>query len=381
MAEPSEEELRRRLEASAPLLEATRTRYRALVPALASLRWRQRLRALADIAREVSRREAEVEQALSRAERRAKVEAWPEGAVRTLLQELAALRTRLTALVERRLAALELPGEGLRGLLESVVGAPRKVAMGEREAAAQEALELDDGLITELQHFGGAVEAVFGRPLTRAQKLPFSLADYDALLARQPAGERALARAWARVSAIDTSGGVERELLRRSKRAPKTGRGLSGPRALVHATFWRAAADSHVQSLLAERFSPLTVLEPEQVAALRFLLAREGDGAARLPGGGPRAALLMLAHELTAAPEGRAPLEGGHAQVRAWAALADSLEGDDDWRRLRDGLRALAARSFGNGFRAALPPLYRVGKRAERVALPERLSDFFSPPE
>ena len=129
--------------------------------------------------------------------------------------------------------------------------------------------------------------------------------------------------------------------------------------------------------MIDERFAPIKVLEAERTGTLRFLLAREIDGAARLAQTGPREALLMLAHELTASPEGRAPLKGGHAQVRAWATLADGLEGDDDWRRLRDGLRALAARSF----RSALPVLYRVGKPARRVTLPERLTDFFSPPE
>jgi hypothetical protein len=34
----------------------------------------------------------------------------------------------------------------------------------------------------------------------------------------------------------------------------------------------------------------------------------------------------------------------------------------------------LAVRSFC----AALPPLYRVGKRLEKASLPERLTDFFS---
>lgn len=377
--EPSDAALRGRLEASAPLLEATRTRYRALVPALASWSWRQRLRALADLAREVARREAEVEQALSRAQRRAQAESWPPGAVRALLEELGELRSRFSALVERRLGPHELAGPAtpLESLLERVLGAPRKVAMAFREAAAQEALELEDGLITALSQFGTALEGVFGRPLTRGQKLPFTRSQYDALLAQWPEGERVLAQAWARVTRIDTSGGVERELSKRSRRAPKSGRGPPGPRALVHATFWRSAADAHVLALLGERFAPLTLLEGERIDALRFLLAREGDGAARLPGGGPRGALLMLAHELTASPEGRAPLWGGHAQVRAWAALADGLEGDEDWRRLRDGLRALAARSF----RSALPPLYRVGKPTQKVSLPERLTDFFSQQE
>ena len=375
--EPSDEELRRRLEASAPLLESTRTRYLALVPALASWSWRQRLRAVAELAREVSRREEDVEQALSRATRRARVEAWPEGEVRSLLEELTVLRARFIALLEKRLGLSELPGPGLRTLLDQVVGAPRKVAMSDREAAAQEALETREGLITSLQRFGAALEGLFGRPLARGKKLPFTLTEYDALTAAYPEGEPALAEAWARIERIDTTGGVERELTRRAKRTTRGSRGLPGPRALAHAAFWRTTADAHTRALLDERFAPLGVLAHERTLALRFLLAREGDGAARLPGDEPRAALLMLAHELTASPEGRAPLEGGHAQVRAWAARADGLAGEDDWRRLRDGLRALAGRTF----RSALPPLYRVGKPPARVALPERLTDFFSPPE
>ena len=375
--QPTDDELRRRLEDTAPLLESTRTRYLALVSALAAWNWRRRLRAVADVAREVSRQEEEVEQALTRAARRANAEAWPPGEVRALLEELISLRARFVALLEKRLGLSELPGPGLRTLLDQVVGTPRKVAMGDREAAAQEALETVEGLIPALHRFGAALEGLFGRPLTRGQRLPFTLAEYDAVLAAIPEGERALSQAWARVARIDTTGGVERELTRRAKRTTRSSRGLAGPRALAHADFWRRAALAHTQTLIDERFAPLMVLEAERTAALRFLLAREIDGAARLAQTGPRAALLMLAHELTASPEGRAPLKGGHGQVRAWAALADGLEGDDDWRRLRDGLRALAARSF----RSALPPLYRVGKPVGRVALPERLTDFFSPPE
>lgn len=371
---PSDEELRRKLEAAAPLLEATRTRYRALIPALQAWGWRQRLREVADIAREVARTDDEVRHALERASRRAEAESWPEGEVRTLLQDTTALREKLSEAVTRRLERDAPPGEGLVALLGQVLGVPRQVAMGEREAAAQEALQLDEALIPSLQRFGAALEAVFGKPLTRGQRLPFTLAGYEALLSEFPPGVRALQQGWAQVTRIDTTGGVERELRRRAKRAPKSSRGAGGPRALVHATFWRAAAEAHVEAILAERFAPVLLMEDERPAALRWLLARELDGAARLAAKSARSALLMLAHELTASPEGRAPLQGGRAQVRGWAAEADRLEGDEDWRRLRDGLRALAARSF----RSALPPLYRVGQPTERAALPERLTDFFS---
>jgi len=374
---PSDDELRRKLEAAAPLLEATRTRYRALVPALSSWGWRQRLRELADVAREVARTDDEVALCLQRATRRAEVEAWPEGEVRTLLLEVTAQRAQLTAALARRLEVPASPGEGLATLLGSVVGEPRKVSMADREAAAQEALQIDPAVVPALQRFGAAVQGVFGRPIARGQRLPFTLEEYDALQARWPEGVDALAKGWAEVQRIDTTGGVARELRRRSKRAPKGNRqGMTGPRALVCATFWRDAAQAHLQSLVEDRCAPVAVLETERPAVLRWLLAREVDGGARLPGG-PRAALLMLAHELTASPAGRAPLEGGRAQVRRWAAEADRLEGDDDWRRLRDGIRVLTARTF----RSTLPPLYRVGDRTQKAALPERLSDLFSADE
>ncbi|MDP3153464.1 MAG: hypothetical protein Q8N23_12370 [Archangium sp.] len=367
----SDEELLRRLEDAAPLLEATRVRYRALIPAVQAWGWRQRLREVCDIAREVARTDAQVEQALRRATRRAQAEAWPQGAARALLDDVNALRDRLNDVVDRR---LEDTGGGLLALLRLVLGVPRKVPMGERDAAAHEALQLEDELIPALDRFGTALESLFGRPLVRGHRLPFTLTEYDALLAQFDDGTRALARGWAAIARIDTTGGVERELLRRSKRAPRTTRALPGPRALVHATFWDTAADAHLRLLLEERFAPVQLKEAERVPALRFLLAREVDGAARIPEDTPRAALLMLAHELTASPEGRASLKGGRAQVSAWAAQADALLGDEDWRRVRDGLRALASRST----RLALPPLYRVGKHTERAPLPERLTDFFS---
>lgn len=377
-ARPADQELLLRLEEAAPLLDATRTRYRALVPALRAWGWRDRLRELCDVAREVARTDAQVDVALRRALRRAEAEEWPEGEARELLEDVSALRTSLLQVLGRRLEVpAEQPGPALLCVLRLVVGVPRKVPLGERDAAAQEALQVDGALIPSLQRFGAAVESLFGRPLARGQRLPFTLAELDALLAGWAEGAQALARGWLEVARIDTTGGVERELLRRSKRAPRGTRGPLGPRALVHATFWSTAAQAHQQTVLAERFAPVELVESERNPALRFLLEREVDGAARLEPRDARAALLMLAHELTASPEGRAPLVGGRAQVGAWAAAADALRGQNDWRRLRDGLRALTGRSVG----LALPPLYRVGQPAAPAVLPELLTDFFSPGE
>lgn len=374
MVEPSDEAQRRTLEDASALLEATRVQLRALVPALKAWGWEGRLRAVADIARAVARSDAAVARVLERAQRRATVEAWRQGKTLSLLDEVAALRAQLLATLEQRLGEPSSATAGLRVLLRGVVGVPRRVSHGEREAAATEALTLDDELVPTLERLGAALEGVFGRPVQRGQFLPFSLEEYDAARALLAAGAPVLDAAWTAVRRIDTSGGLAPELERRARRAPRS-KQRSPTRALVHATFWREFADAQLTTVLAERFAPVGVKPREAVAAMRFLLRRERDGAAVLELPGPRGALLMLAHELTASPAGRARLDGGAGHVARLAAAADALEGrDDDWRRLRDGLRALAVRSSGT----ALPPLYRVGQSVPaRPRLPERLSDFF----
>lgn len=377
MAHASDEELLRRLEDAGPLLQATLTRYKALLPALKSWSWKKRLRDLADVAREVALADAQVAQALHRAQRRADAEHWPDGKARSLLEDVSELRVHLELSITKHLEREEPPGTGLLALLDQLLNVPRQVPLGERDAAAHEALSFELDLIPSLESFGAAVERLFSRPLARGKRLPFSLAEYDALLARWAEGAQALGKAWSLVERIDTTGGVERELARRAKRAPKSSRGLRGPRALVHATFWNTTAIAHQKTVIDERFAPAQLDEAEHRAAFRFLLAREVDGAAKLELEAPRAELLMLAHELTASPEGRAPLVGGRARVGAWARAADALHEEEDWRRLRDGLRALTARSVG----LSLPPLYRVGRKSERAPLPERLTDFFSPGE
>lgn len=377
---PTDEEYWRRLEAAGPLLTAARLRYRALLPAVRAWGWRARLRDLADVARAAAAQEAEVEAALSRAERRAVQEGWARGEVRALLEETRALREAL----EDHLRALA-PGpveagpasslaRALTSLLSTVIGAPRAVARGERDAAAAEALSLEPPLAPALAQLADALERVFNRPVQRGRLLPFTREEFDDAWAAREAGAAALSRGWAAVHRIDTTGGVERELQRRARLGGRSPRHApDSARALARAAFWSEATDAALDAALAERFAPVQVRAEERAATLRFLLARERDGAARLPEETPRAALLMLAHELTATPEGRAPLTGGRAQVRAWAVAADQLVPDDDHRRLLDGLRTLSARTL----RGALPPLSRVGRTSGRSPPPATLAELF----
>jgi hypothetical protein len=391
---PTDEEYWRRLESAGPLLTAARLRYRALLPAVRAWGWRARLRDLADVARATAAQDAEVVAALERAERRAAQEGWAAGEVRTLLEETRLLRDALTqrasvlsepvlsepVLSERVLSepVEDRPSpslsRSLHALLSTVIGVPRAVARGDRDAAAAEALSLEPPLSPTLAHLAATLERVFGRPVQRGRPLPFTREEFDDAWAAREAGIAALSRGWAAVRRIDTTGGVERELQRRAKRGGRSPRAApDAARALARAAFWSEATDAALDAALAERFAPVQVKPEERAATLRFLLARERDGAARLAEETPRAALLMLAHELAATPEERAPLTGGRAQVHAWAVAADQLVPDDDHRRLLEGLRTLSARTL----RGALPPLYRVGRTAERSPPPATLAELF----
>ncbi len=365
----ADDELRLKLEDAAPLLEATAAALRVLVPALEAWRWQARVRALHEIARQVVRHEAASRAALARARRRALAEGWPAGATRAWLDEVSALCARLDAAVTDR----GFPD--LQTLVRSLVGVRRAVPLADRDDAAAAVLHPDEPEVQVLSRFGAALEALGARKVVRGQRLPFTLEAFDAVQAQWAPGVRALPLAWARLAGLDTSGGVEHALRRRARLAPKGLRGHPGPRALVHADYWLTTTTAQWAQVVDERFAPVRVREGERVEALRYLLRREVDGAALL-GPAPRDALLMLAHELTCGPEGRAALGGGAAQVLRWATAADALEGDDDWRRLREGLRALRGRSVG----PAVPPLYRVGVTPVAAAQPVRLADFFTAP-
>ncbi|WP_164012895.1 hypothetical protein [Pyxidicoccus trucidator] len=104
---PSPEDVRRRLEGGAEVLDAARARHAALEVVLRSRRWMRRLRASPELVPEWRKHEPVVAEALERAKRRALAEDWPEDTpVRRTLRELEECRTRLEALVRRRLKAL-----------------------------------------------------------------------------------------------------------------------------------------------------------------------------------------------------------------------------------------------------------------------------------
>ncbi|MFP2906469.1 hypothetical protein ACLESD_15675 [Pyxidicoccus sp. 3LFB2] len=103
----SDEDLRRRLEGRAEVLEVARSRDAALESVLKARGWKRKLRARPSLLPEWLKQEPEVSEALERTRRRAEGEGWPESTpVLVLVRELEARRGRLEALARRRLATL-----------------------------------------------------------------------------------------------------------------------------------------------------------------------------------------------------------------------------------------------------------------------------------
>jgi hypothetical protein len=117
---PTPEDVRRRLEGRAEVIETALPRYRKLEGALKGRRWQQRLRKQPSLVAEVLEREAVLPEALERVRRRAESEGWPEDT--PLLQaarELEPLRERLGARVRERLESL-VPVSGAPALGEDL---------------------------------------------------------------------------------------------------------------------------------------------------------------------------------------------------------------------------------------------------------------------
>src|SRR5688572_5265998 len=135
-------ELRNRLEGRADLLDAAAVRYRALRFALSRFFWKDRLRRNAEVLRATAAAQAEVDEALGGALRRAEAEGWPPED--PWVQQLYGLRDSvagLAALAARKLRApADRPLGALLSDLEGLLAGPRKIRPGQRWATALEIL-------------------------------------------------------------------------------------------------------------------------------------------------------------------------------------------------------------------------------------------------
>jgi hypothetical protein len=143
---PSPEDIRRRLEGRAEIIEAARKRYADLERGLERGSWRGWLKSQRKLVSELLGQEPELAEALSRARRRAEAEGWPENTpVLVAMREVTVLRARLETRVRRRLEELSTP-----------IGEPSLTADLPRldeivRAAAPVTLEQGETIVTRMQ--------------------------------------------------------------------------------------------------------------------------------------------------------------------------------------------------------------------------------------
>lgn len=350
--------VRIRLEGRAELLEATLLRYRVLVTALKSWRWKARLRTNAELVQEVARVQDDVDEALALVERRRAAEGWPSTQpVVACWARVVAQREELVQLIGRRLAQpldAQALKPGIEALETQVLTAPRLVLPGRRWATAVEVLPRN---VPELQRavmFGRRAERLFGRPADGPARLPMSLEELDEFIAGFSDGVASLEAVWQRLVRIDATGAMVRFLRRRARRMVTSPPRL-GPELLLYAEFWRSVAVARMDQVLNDRLAPMGWSEAERFPLLRWLWSREHNLPAR-PGltDESREALFELAAALGELPRvvDRAPLVlGGLIPV---ARQADRLRGTEDWRRLHDQLRVLVRVARARGDRAPM---------------------------
>lgn len=337
--------VRVRLEGRAELLEATLLRYRALVNALKSWRWKARLRRNAALVQEVARTQDDIDEALQHVTKRALAEGWTQTVqVMRCHAHVASLRAELLTLVGRRLAQpLEAQSlrPGIEALETQVLTAPRLVLPGQRWSTALEVLPHNVPELQRAVRFGRRAERLFGRPSDGPARLPMSVEELDEFIEGWSDGVSSLDAVWQRLVRIDSTGAMVRFLRKRARRMVTTPP-QSGPELLLYAEFWRSIAVAKMDQVLNDRLSPIAWREAERFPLLRWLWHREHNLPAT-PGvkDEPREALFELASALSELPRTveRAPLVlGGLIPV---ARQADRLRGSDDWKRLHDELRLL----------------------------------------
>ncbi len=360
-----EHDLRIRLEGGAELLEATRLRYRALTQALRGWTWRDKLRRNVEVLREVVRVQAQVDEVLSSASKKAVAEHWEPGPLLTCLDEVRALHTELRQRVSLRLergATLSL-AEDLAALEAQVSLEPRLVLPARRWAVACEVLPRSSPTVEAVAQFGAALEQHFSRPMDDSGPIPVSPAEMRAVADTWPTGTSALDEAWQRVAAIDLTGGVRRALVRRSKRAPGSPLEPVGPAVLVHAEFWRTFALGRMTRIVSSRVEPVVVTRDEVLPVFEWLVQRQVEPVRLVhPVVAPaRAALLELSLVVRGAGGAVPRSSDVFGLLRSLADQADLARDAADWRRVRDAL-LLVLRVTLTPPGGHLPPVYRVGQ-------------------
>jgi hypothetical protein len=334
-----------RLEGRAELLEQTLSRYRALKSVLGAFSWRRKLMRSETLVREVARAQAGVDEALEHVEHKSRVERWRDSsATLACAREVRALEESLYRLMGRKLK----DGKGLSfserllGLERLAVAGPRRVLPGRRWEAALEALPRRLPELMDLGRFGARLEALFQRPVGGVPgRLPFSDAELAELETLWAPGEAALASAWARLGAVDTTGGVLKALRRRARRAPLKTPG-NGPELLLHAEFWRNVAWVRLRALSDEVLSPVKLSDAELLPVMRWLARRQAGLRSRLELPDARAGLIGLSAELWLAVHQRGGDDGFWERLAEQAERADhGLSQDPDFVRLRENVGML----------------------------------------
>ena len=341
---------RLRLEGRAETLEVARVRLTALKHLLAAFRWRSRLRENAALLRETASAQGAVEEALAVVSRRARAESWATtSTVMLCTAEVEKLSNQVAALALRRLGPTSKQ-EDLAQRLERiellVLAAPRLVLPGQRWKTAQEVLPLTLPEVQRAARFIAVVEPLFKRPMQPAQALPFTSAELDQLTQAWPEGQHALAALWTRISRIDSAGNLTRFLRRRAGTTPKHPP-KNGAEALLATEFWSGFALARFKELVQARVDPVSCGDGELFVVVRWLVTRQTDAEARLPGDpvlrDARAGLLELAVELSSIPPrpqaGSSTAEGWWRRLAERAERAESAAGEPDYQKLQDNLR------------------------------------------
>jgi hypothetical protein len=332
-----------------------------LLEALNAKAWEERLRKDVVLLREAKEAQPRVDEVLTAALRRAQAEAWPSPSPTVqLLRDSQALREKLVQTVAQRMSRSvgEPFVELLKELEERALTAPRVLAPEQRWATALELLPEELPLVKELAAFGRLLAPLFVRPFDPEARLPFRIDELDALRSRWSPGEVALASAWSRISGVDQTGGLVRDLRKRAERALSHAPS-NGPEHLLHAEHWRTVARKRLELLVRTRVHPVEPTLSECVKVAWWLCAVEFTPEARLSGSDVasdgRAGLIELAYELWSLLRPESPEEPPRLPDAAWERLrerarrADQMRQGPDVERVRDMLRTFIwKRAMGN---------------------------------